>query len=150
MIGPLTSLGMGGTRARLIGIAAVVVVAAGLTAWVMQLRTRATAYGVLQRQHIALARKYGCADRAPAERDLASCLMARDLDAARAQRAAIERQRTEAARAQAELDRLTAVAEAQARATDAFIDGAAIEVDGPVPKILRDTWARERKARGLE
>jgi hypothetical protein len=70
--------------------------------------------------------------------------------AVQAQGDEIERQRTDAARAQAELDRQNAEAAAQASAIDTMIDRSASGSDGPVPQVLLDTWGEIRKARGLQ
>lgn len=146
----LSLLGVNQAVARIVEFLAVAVIAAALAIWIMHLRERSAAYGVLLEQHRALEAKYGCVKRPPNERDLAACLSAREAEAARAAQAEIQRQRDEAAKAQADLDAAAAKAADDTRATDDFIDHAAVTEDGAVPKVLLDTWARARKARGAQ
>lgn len=123
---------------------------AGLSLYVANLYQKAGAFDVLSAEHRALAVKYGC-DRRPnvAERDLPACLIARDLDAEKAHREEIERQRNEAARAQAKLDADKLAAERAQNRETAILKAAPAADDGPVPKVLLDAWARERKRLGV-
>jgi len=146
----LATVGISQAAARRIGFVVLAAIVAALTVWVMHLREQAQAYEVLHAEHTALETRYGCPDREPIERDLARCLLARDLAVAEAQRDEIGRQRAEAAREQAALDKAQAQADAKARAMDSFIDQSAVTADGPVPKVLLDTWDQERKERGLK
>jgi hypothetical protein len=104
-----------------------------------------------ERDHVAaIARRMGCDTRAEAERELGACLSAQRADAEHAKALEIRREREDAAREQARLDREHADADKRRAAEDAAIDAAAAGDDGPLPKVLLDAWGRERKARGLK
>lgn len=123
---------------------------AGLSLYLATLYQKAGNFDLLSAEHRALEVKYGC-DRRPsvAERDLPACLIARDLDAEKAHREEIERQRNEAAKAQAKLDADKLAAERAQNQETAILKAAPAADDGPVPKVLLDAWARERKRLGV-
>lgn len=131
-----------------VGLLILIGVSVGITIRIEHLEQTEAAYKKLFVATSSLEAKYGCASRPVHERDLAACLTARerDIEAARAAKLA-EFQRT-AAQAQADLDVANAQIAAQSGSLDSFIDQAVPADDGPVPKILLDTWARERAARG--
>ena len=55
------------------------------------------------------------------------------------------RQRDDAARAQAKLDADNAAPEKQQQSENEILTSAPAADDGPVPKVLLDAWARERR-----
>lgn len=146
--GVLASLGVG-RAIRLAGWLLFAAAMAAAVALVMHWRSQAAKYDDLLAQHGAIASRYGCNHRVEAERDLSACLIAREQDALEARQVALERQREESAKAQAALDREMAKAADAARDMDEFISRAAANGDGPVPRVLLETWARRRDARGI-
>jgi hypothetical protein len=135
--------------AIIIGLLLLVIVSVSLTIYVKNLQFDRVKLVEITGTLSGLEAEYGCDTRAnPAERHLTACLAARDREAAQAVRDEIERQRRAAAAAQALLDQQTAQAEAVQHSMDEFIDGQAVNGDGPVPKVLLDTWARRRQPRG--
>lgn len=125
-------------------------VIAGTSLYVANLYQKAGAFDVLSAEVAALEAKYGC-DKRPAliERKLGRCLIARDFDAEKAHREEVERQREDAARAQAELDARQRTVEQLLSGENEILTSAPASEDGPVPKVLRDAWARERKRLGV-
>ncbi len=128
-----------------VGLALMVGTVVGVTVWIERLKSDRAAYRVLKVEVDGLRGRYGCGARG-----LDACLTARDLAAAAAQRDALANMQTEAAQAQAALDALSERLREETRDTRAFIDREAVAGDGPVPKVLLDTWARARAARGLK
>jgi hypothetical protein len=122
---------------------------AGASLYVAHLYHKAGLLDDLAAERRAIEVKYGC-DKRPkiAERDLTACLVARDLDGEKAHLAEIERQRNEAARAQAKLDAETLAAEKRAWNENAILNATPAADDGPVPKVLLDAWQRERRRLG--
>lgn len=147
--GILTALGMNKIIAYLIEVLVVIAIVAGASFYVAHLYKKAEAFDDLSAEHRALEAKYGC-DKRPsvAERELQSCLIARDLDGEKAQRTEIERQRDAAAKAQAELDMQALASEREQQSEDAILSAAPATADGRVPQVLLDAWARERKRLG--
>ncbi|ABA04800.1 hypothetical protein Nwi_1539 [Nitrobacter winogradskyi Nb-255] len=129
-------------------VAAALIASASL--YLANLYQKAGAFDVLSAEHHTLEVRYGC-DKRPAisERKLPACLIARGLDAEKAHREEIERQRNEAARAQAKLDADKLAAERAQQSENAIIKAAPASDDGPVPKVLLDAWTRERGRLGI-
>jgi hypothetical protein len=148
--GLLTAIGLNKTVAYLIEILLAVAIVAGASLYVAHLYQKAEAFDDLSAEHNALELKYGC-DKRPsiAERELRSCLIARDLDGEKARREEIEHQRDEAAKAQAELDAQTLAAERQQWSENEILSATPAADDGRVPKVLLDAWARERRRLGV-
>jgi hypothetical protein len=145
----LTALGLNKAIAYLIEILLAVAIVAGVSFYVAHLYQKAEAFDELSAEHHALEVRYGC-DKRPsiAERELQSCLVARDLDAEKAQREEIARQRDEAAKAQAELDAKARAEDQQLRRENELLQAAPAD-DGRVPKVLLDAWSRERRRLGV-
>lgn len=92
----------------------------------------------------------GCPDRPKQERDLFNCIPARDRDAAQARAEAIRKNEAAAAIARASLERQAAELQSELDAANDAIEAAAAADDGPVPKVMRDNWRRERARRGVK
>lgn len=133
-----------------IAYAVVLAIVIGASLYVAHLYDKAGDFDVLSAEVSALEVKYGC-DKRPitAERELQACLVARELDAEKAHREEIARQRDEAAKAQEKLDKDNAAAEKRQQSEAAILSAAPAADDGPVPKVLRDAWARERRRLGV-
>lgn len=139
-----------GLSIKLIAYAVAAAIVAAAALYVAHLYNKAGDFDVLSAEVSALEVKYGC-DKRPAliERKLGRCLIARDFDAEKAHREEIERQRDEAAKAQAKLDADNAAAEKQQQSENEILTLAPAADDGPVPKVLLDAWARERRRLGV-
>jgi hypothetical protein len=148
--GILTALGLNKPLAYLIEVLVAVALVAGASFYVAHLYQKAEAFDDLSAEHRAIEVRYGC-DKRPsiAERELQSCLIARDLDAEKAHRKEIERERDAAAKAQADLDAKALAAAREQWEEENIINAAPAVDDGPVPKVLLDAWARERKRLGV-
>lgn len=147
--GILTALGLNKVAAYVIEVLVAAALVAGAAFYVAHLYNKAAAFDELSAEHDALEVKYGC-DKRPsiAERELTACLIAHDLDAEKAQREGIERERDAAAKAQEALDQASYLASEQLHSENAIIYAAPTAEDGAVPKVLLDAWARERKRLG--
>lgn len=132
------------------GLLLLVGVSVGLTIRIQHLEQDSAAYKILLADQASLEQRYGCPGRPVHERDLAACLTARERDVADATAKEIQRQRGEAAQQQARLDLENAQLEAQQREANQAIDADAVHDDGAVPKVLLNTWARERAERGIK
>lgn len=139
-----------GLSIKAIAYAVVLAIVIGASLYVAHLYNKAGDFDVLSAEVSALEVKYGC-DKRPAliERKLGRCLIARDFDAEKAHREEIERQREDAARAQAELDARQRAVEQLLSGENEILTSAPASEDGPVPKVLRDAWARERRRLGV-
>jgi hypothetical protein len=140
---------MGIISGRLIAYLIAAALVAGASLYVAHLYHKAGLLDGLSAERRALEVKYGC-DKRPsiAERSLPACLVARDLDGEKAHLAEIERQRSEATKAQAKLDAETLATEKRAWSENAILNATSAADDGPVPKVLLDAWARERRRLG--
>ncbi|BBZ94343.1 hypothetical protein BRDID11004_47540 [Bradyrhizobium diazoefficiens] len=146
----LTALGVNKIVAYLIeGVVAAALVAAA-AGYGVHLYYEAAAFDELSAEHTALEQKYGC-DKRPsvAERELAPCLIAIALDAEKAQRDELVRERAAAAKAQADLDHANDLTWGQLLDETSMIKAAPPSDDGYAPKVLRDAWTRERKRLGV-
>jgi hypothetical protein len=143
----------GGTlKLVLIGVAvlAAVIAIAGFTAHYEHLKNAASDLAALQPKIAALAQDLGCDGRDENERDLFACIPARDRDAAEAKAAALRKQQADMALA-LEFERRRADQNAAELAdANAAIERSSAADDGPLPKVMRDNWARERARRGLK
>lgn len=123
---------------------------AGATVHYMKLRGAAAELAELRPKIAALGAALGCQERPPAERDLFTCLPARDRDAALARERAEQQAADALRRAQAELSAKADNLQSELDAANDVIDDAAEVDDGPLPKVMRDNWARERTRRGVK
>lgn len=138
------------TIAIIVGLVVLVIATVAVTAHWQHLKAEAATGRALAVRDASLEKRLGCPARAEHERDLATCMTAVERDNAEAQRIEIERQRREAARAQAAEDAATLVARKAQADEDAAIETDAGANDGPVPLVLLHSWARERAARGVK
>ena len=122
----------------------------GLTVHIQRLKQDRADLAILRASVASLQTRYHCADRPVHERDLATCLTARERDVAEFQAGEIRRQRADAAAEQARFDREAAELQQEQTAADRAIEAAAPGEDGPVPAVLLKAWARERAARGVK
>ncbi|WP_316205723.1 hypothetical protein [Bradyrhizobium sp. SZCCHNS1012] len=123
---------------------------AGAAGYGVHLYYKAAALDELSAEHAALEQRYGC-DKRPsvAERELTPCLIAIALDAEKAQRDELVRERADAAKAQHDLDHATDLTWGRLLDETAMIHAAPPSDDGYAPKVLRDAWTRERKRLGV-
>jgi hypothetical protein len=136
--------------AILIGALIVIVSIVAVTVHLHNIKRDADAYRDLSAQVASIGDRYSCGDRPAHERPLPACLAAIEAENAQARATEIGRQR---AMAIAEYQRQAAedaALRAQIEAEEAAIAGASAGDDGAVPQVLLDSWARERKARGVK
>lgn len=138
---------MPNARTWLIGGAIVlgVIAVAGCAVHYMKLVDAADNWHAIEPKIAALEQGYGCPALPPEERDLFACIPARDRDVAEAQRAALQKQQETSARAQNELQKKHDQLAADLAESDRMIDAAIDADDGPLPKVVLDNWARQRK-----
>lgn len=131
------------------GLLLLVAASVGVTVYIEHLKRDREAYLDLVARYSGTAKVYGCDRRANvAEHDLITCLTARNAEAEKARADRIADLQEQAAKAQADLAVAAGKLDAANAALGTFIDQAARGGDGPVPKVLRDLWARQRKERG--
>jgi hypothetical protein len=132
-----------------LGLLLLVGVSVGLTVYVERLKQDRAAYILLLAKTTALEKARGCDLREnAAERDLATCLTAIERDAQAARSAKLAEFNRRAAQAQADLNAANTALAVATGALDQFIDTSAQTGDGPVPKVMRDLWGRQRSERG--
>lgn len=134
----------------LIGVGALLILTGVLAVHIDNLEHDRAAYRLQTAMVDGLKTAHGCNLRPPQERGLDACLAAeaRDIEHARADKLA--ELQAQAARAQADLDAANASNSDLAAQIEDLISRSAATGDGPVPKVLLDTWARARAARGVK
>jgi hypothetical protein len=133
-----------------VAVLAVIIAVVGFTAHYEHLKDKAADFLVLQPKIAALERDLGCDGRDENERELFTCIPARDRDAAEAKAAALRKLQGDMALA-LEFERRRADQNAAELAdANAAIERSSAADDGPLPKVMRDNWARERARRGLK
>lgn len=123
---------------------------AGAVVHYMNLRADSVALHQLVPKIAALETSLGCPGRSPQERELFACIPARDRDAAAATADAVRRAAQASVLAQADLAQKAEQLQSDLNAADDAVADAADADDGPVPKVMRDNWARERAKRGMK
>jgi len=132
------------------GLLILIGTAVAVTVYWQHLERDSAAYKTLSAKTASLEEQYGCTKRPEHERDLSTCLEAREREAAEARQDEIDRQRKLAAEEQSRLDKAAADLDARRRAEERAIDADAAHDDGAVPKALLNSWERERSERGIK
>jgi hypothetical protein len=146
----LTALGANKVVAWLIEIAIVAAIVTALSFYIAGLQSTADAFAALSVEHESLEARYGCDERPiVAERELAACLVARELDAEKAAAAKLAAQTKAAREASDELGKATDLNWTQLIGEYGAIQSAPKSDDGRVPKVLLDAWARQRRLMGV-
>jgi hypothetical protein len=149
-LGSAFAKGSGKALAIVAGLALFAVATVAVTVHWQHLKRDRVAYRALSAQVVSLQGRYDCGARPAHERDLPACLTAIEAENETAKAAEIARQRLLAAAEQARQDAADdALARWQAAEDAAIAEGSEAH-DGPVPGVLLDSWARERKARGIK
>jgi hypothetical protein len=133
-----------------VAVLAAVIAIVGFTAHYEHLKNAAAELAELQPKIAALEHDLRCDGRDENERELFACIPARDRDIAAAKAAEIERQQLVYAR---ELDAERKRADENAadlEFANELINSAGAADDGPLPKVMKDNWTRERARRGLK
>lgn len=127
-----------------------IVTVAGAAVHYMKLVDAADDWRAIQPKIAAQEQSLGCPARPAEERDLFACIPARERDAATA-RADTERKAAQAvADAQTLLQAKAEQLQHDLNAAEDAIADASDADDGPVPKVMRDYWTRERTQRGIK
>lgn len=140
----------GGIWIKLAAAALVAVAIAGAAVHYIGLRSDAAKLAVLTPRIAGLEASLGCPARPQHERDLFACIPARDRDSERARAEAIRRNEEAAAKARRALEVRLSGTETELAAANWVIENSAPADDGPLPKVLRDHYARERAKRGVK
>jgi len=125
---------------------ALVVASASATVWIMHLQERAQLARRLENREFELQVDMGCGD----EKDVLVCFERQQKQIAEAHAAKLKEQQDTAARERGILQEQLDQTQADLAAWEAEIDAAPAKDDGPLPKVMKDAWARERAKRGLK
>lgn len=139
-----TALGLKKWVAIAIEIVIIANIVAAAVLYVSNLRHEAADLKVLQASEARISRTYACAT--PIE----ACLAQRDALAAKAKADAEAKNAADLAAARTKLAGAIDQIQSQTTTIELLIEKDELNNDGPVPKVLTDTWAAERERRGAK
>lgn len=134
----------------LVGVGLLIIVATtiGLTVHIQHLERDRELLRVLKKQDDQLAEHFGCGVSGLSV-SLAVCISQKEAEQEKRRAVELEKQRQATALANAKLATLSQKLDMDRAEMERFLQESSAE-DGPIPQIMRDYYARQRKSRGFK